>query len=103
MAIIILIILIGVLFGLAYIICGGFHLNIPSISKPYVHKYEPQTKQVAISDEKKEKIDEGYILDIPEWKIRKIVEILNNEKKEYLCSHFMQVYLCIFRVWRTCI
>ena len=53
MAIIILIILIGVLFGLTYIICGGFHLNIPSISKPYVHKYEPQTKQVAISDEKK--------------------------------------------------
>ncbi len=82
MAILILIILIGALFGLAYIICGGFHLNIPSSSKPYVHKYEPQTKQVAISDEKKEKIDEGYILDIPEWKIRKILEILNNEKKE---------------------
>ena len=80
MAIVILIILIGALFGLAYIICGGFHLNIPSNPKPYIRKYEPQQKQVAIS-EKKQEVDKGYILDIPEWKIRKIVEILNNEEK----------------------
>ena len=82
MAILILIILIGALFGLAYVICGGFHLNIPSSPKPYIHKYEPQQKQIAISEEKKKEVDKGYILDIPEWKIKKMVEILNNEKKE---------------------
>lgn len=81
MAIIILIILIGALFGLAYIICGGFHLNIPSNSFSYNYKYEPPQKQISITEEKKHEIDKAYILDIPEWKIKQISEQLENDKK----------------------
>lgn len=82
MAIAIVLILIGSLFALAYFICGVFDLTFPSISKPYQHKGYNSRIQVVTEEKKKEETDKAYILDIPEWKIRKIVEILNNEKKE---------------------
>ena len=61
---------------------SGFDLTFPSISKPYQHKGYNSRIQVVTEEKKKEETDKAYILDIPEWKIRKIVEILNNEKKE---------------------
>lgn len=80
MAIAIVLILVGSLFALAYFICGGFDFTFPVISKPYQHKDYNSNIQVAVK-EKKEEPDKAYILDIPEWKIKKISEQLENEKK----------------------